>query len=454
VVEELSCAMNVPGSGFILVGHDAGRNKAIALRIESDGTPQWNYCISGNDHPIGASEFNSVVIDTDGGIIVAGHGCNEEGGLSGGIVLKLAPEHLAPLIIEHSPESFDLKIHPGDSIAFHIHAIDAQQDTLLYFYLLDTNRVSSDSDVVITFPNQGNYSVIGFAFDGQYSDSVMWNVTVKDLFIRSFLPDTTELTLRRGTAQNFSLDVAATPGDAVNYNWWLTDLTERHDSLISDQANASYQFLLSGDYRLSATAYRGESSDTTGWLIHVKSVVQAFWPRNLSLSAHPDTTIYFGVLPFNQQSDSLHYLWLKNGEQIDTTSEVAISFPDSGMQAVKAIVIDGSEGDTLNWVVRISQVTGVRWQGVSGIPSGLTLYPPSPNPFNSSTTIAFSLPSASASLRVYGLDGRLIDEFVNGCLPAGDHRVVWNAEGLPAGIYLVRLESAAGVRTVKAVLVK
>jgi hypothetical protein len=454
--EDAWCAMNMPGSGFILVGKDAGRNKAIARRIESDGAPQWNYCISGNAQPIGASWFYSVVIDGDGGIIVAGNGHDDGRGVSGGIVMKLAPERLSPLIIEHIPEPSDLKIFPDDSIAFHIHAIDAQQDTLLYYYLLDSNIVSSDSDVVITFPNQGDFSVAGIAFDGQYTDSVMWNVTVRDLFIRSFLPDTTELTIRRGTTQDFSVDVATMPGDPVNYNWWLTDLTEQHDSLISDQANTSYQFLLSGDYRLSATAYRGESSDTTGWLIHVKSVVQAFWPRNLNLSAHPDTTINFGVLPFNQQSDSLHYLWLKNGVQFDTTSEVAISFPDSGIQSITAIVMDGSESDTLNWTVRVSQLQVVSEQVVSGIPTELTLYPPSPNPFNSSTTIAFSLPSASASasLRVYGLDGRLVQELLNGRLEAGEHRVIWNADLMPAGVYLVRLEGETGVKTVKAVMVK
>jgi hypothetical protein len=127
----------------------------------------------------------------------------------------------------------------------------------------------------------------------------------------------------------------------------LTDLTELSDSVISDLSTATFQFLMSGYYRLLATAYRGENSDTTDRLIHVKSVVQSYWPRDLSLTASSDTSINFVVMPFKPSSDSLNYLRFKNRERIDTTSEVAISFPDTGTQTITAIVMDGSESDTL-----------------------------------------------------------------------------------------------------------
>jgi hypothetical protein len=87
-----------------------------------------------------------------------------------------------------------------------------------------------------------------------------------------------------------------------------------------------------------------------------------------------------------------------------------------------------------------------------------TLHSPFPNPFNSSTTIRFSTSwdAYPTRLAVYGIDGRLVKEFdgkwkmENGT----EHTVVWEAVDLPGGIYLIRLESGAETRTVKAVLMK
>jgi hypothetical protein len=43
---------------------------------------------------------------------------------------------------------------------------------------------------------------------------------------------------------------------------------------------------------------------------------------------------------------------------------------------------------------------------------------------------------------VYGIDGRLVKELVNGRLAEGEHRLVWNAEGLPTGVYFIKLTHA------------
>jgi len=92
-----------------------------------------------------------------------------------------------------------------------------------------------------------------------------------------------------------------------------------------------------------------------------------------------------------------------------------------------------------------------------------------PNPFNSSTTISFSLPSASASasLRVFGLDGRLVKELWTGgdAYPtserqagrlsyAGEHKVIWDASGLAAGVYIVRLQADNRAVSQKVVLMR
>jgi hypothetical protein len=83
-----------------------------------------------------------------------------------------------------------------------------------------------------------------------------------------------------------------------------------------------------------------------------------------------------------------------------------------------------------------------------------------PNPFNSTTRIRFTTGSQAAPtwLAVYGIDGRLVVDLLDrqGRLSygSGEHSVVWNAEGLPGGIYLIRLESGNEVRTIKTLLMK
>ena len=70
-----------------------------------------------------------------------------------------------------------------------------------------------------------------------------------------------------------------------------------------------------------------------------------------------------------------------------------------------------------------------------------------PNPFRSSTVLAFSTAAPGwARLRLYDLSGRLVREIVNEFLPAGRHTSAWNgasADGrrLASGVYVAMLES-------------
>lgn len=73
---------------------------------------------------------------------------------------------------------------------------------------------------------------------------------------------------------------------------------------------------------------------------------------------------------------------------------------------------------------------------------------PAPNPFRSSTTVAFDLPRAvSVELVIHGVDGRAVRTLVTGPSDAGRHRAIWDGRDdrgrvVAAGIYFARL--AAG----------
>ncbi len=74
------------------------------------------------------------------------------------------------------------------------------------------------------------------------------------------------------------------------------------------------------------------------------------------------------------------------------------------------------------------------------IPSTITLDQPFPNPFNSTTSLSFSLPSPSdIRLTIVRPDGREVAVLKEGFSPAGNFIYSWNAGNAPAGAYYARL---------------
>ncbi|MCX6639342.1 MAG: SBBP repeat-containing protein [bacterium] len=66
----------------------------------------------------------------------------------------------------------------------------------------------------------------------------------------------------------------------------------------------------------------------------------------------------------------------------------------------------------------------------------------SPNPFNPTTTLSFSLPQAGkVMLKVYDVGGREVAKLVDGWRDAGTHQVTFDATGLTSGVYLYRMTS-------------
>jgi hypothetical protein len=83
-----------------------------------------------------------------------------------------------------------------------------------------------------------------------------------------------------------------------------------------------------------------------------------------------------------------------------------------------------------------------------------------PNPFNPATTIRFGLKeSATVSLRVYSVSGRLVRTLVEGRRDAGSYEVMWdgtNSSGhtVESGIYFYRLMTESIMETRKMILLR
>jgi len=78
-----------------------------------------------------------------------------------------------------------------------------------------------------------------------------------------------------------------------------------------------------------------------------------------------------------------------------------------------------------------------------------------PNPFNPSTTIEYGLPQDTyVRLEVFNVLGERVNVLTDGVQDAGYHSVVFDARGLPSGIYFYRLQAGDFVDTKKLILMK
>ncbi|MEO1022505.1 MAG: DUF1501 domain-containing protein [Bacteroidota bacterium] len=91
----------------------------------------------------------------------------------------------------------------------------------------------------------------------------------------------------------------------------------------------------------------------------------------------------------------------------------------------------------------------------TSLPGRIQLRQNYPNPFNPTTIIGFSLPrTGQVRLRVYNSNGQLVQTLLNGTVQAGAHEVMFNASGLPSGVYIYKIETPQGSQSQKMTLIK
>jgi len=135
----------------------------------------------------------------------------------------------------------------------------------------------------------------------------------------------------------------------------------------------------------------------------------------------------------------------------------------SGNDSISAVVISGTDTVSIFWdaVVTYVNLTSVNENPIS--PDKFYLYQNSPNPFNPSTKIKYSIPSVIASgtkqsqfvsLKVYDVLGNEVATLVNEGKFAGEYEVEFTANKLTSGIYFYKLQAGSFVETKKMLLLK
>ena len=137
--------------------------------------------------------------------------------------------------------------------------------------------------------------------------------------------------------------------------------------------------------------------------------------------------------------------------------------PDGNTVYVSTTILGGSSTNPHSYLYAI--VAGDTTTDVaasSEVPLEFELFQNYPNPFNPTTTIKFSVESASGrtgdparvTLKVYDVLGRDVATLVNDNLPPGSYEVTFNAEGLASGVYFYRLRAGEFTHTKRMVLMK
>ena len=178
-------------------------------------------------------------------------------------------------------------------------------------------------------------------------------------------------------------------------------------------------------------------------------------PRNLEGSAEdsivtlnwspplfriPQTTSPKGGVTISSLS---HYKVYRDGEfreSVAETTYMEIASPGEYDYWVVA-TYTGGESDTSNHAH--IEVVSSGGQTDVGIPDEFCIHQNYPNPFNAVTRIEFGLPQRTfVELDVFDILGRKIAVLMGDYREAGYHSILFDAGGLPSGIYFCRMRSA------------
>ncbi len=119
-----------------------------------------------------------------------------------------------------------------------------------------------------------------------------------------------------------------------------------------------------------------------------------------------------------------------------------------------------STGETFEWTLTGAIINGIRYGIITGLTDhksqaeefNVNVYP---NPFNPSTTINYSIPEySSITIKIFDILGNELEALVKAEKPAGNYKVLWNAGGLPSGVYFLRMQAGGFVQIRKMILMK
>ena len=187
-------------------------------------------------------------------------------------------------------------------------------------------------------------------------------------------------------------------------------------------------------------------------------------PSNLTADAIPRNAIKLGWAD-NASNENGFHLYRSAGVsgafRLLTTlaantasyTDTALTFGTTYWYRLEAFNASGNSALSLDAFATAGYIVAVQQEPT--VPVEFALEQNYPNPFNPATFIVYSLPQPFlVELKVYDVLGHEIRVLVNEKKPAGVHRVPFDSQGLPGGLYFYRLRAGEFVETKKMVMLR
>ena len=248
-----------------------------------------------------------------------------------------------------------------------------------------------------------------------------------------------------------SFDPVNVPSDDIQINGRMTGLATHP----GDPCKAYALYSLPDLPKILATADCGQTwKDLSGF---------ANPSSGASSNGFPDVSVY-DLLVF-PESPNVFWAGTEIGLFVSFDEGATWEYSDNGLLAASIWrleyrddqVIVATHGRGI-WTVDVTPDiygSGIS-EEVTELPDAFRLEPNYPNPFNPTTTLAFSVPEESRiEISVFDVTGRKVADLVDERYPPGHYEVVWNAGEFASGTYFSRMMvDEAVVQTETMTLVK
>ncbi|MEO8148715.1 MAG: T9SS type A sorting domain-containing protein [Bacteroidia bacterium] len=225
-----------------------------------------------------------------------------------------------------------------------------------------------------------------------------------------------------------------------NYQW------KKNGTNISGATSQSYVATTGGNYRVTVTNTLTGCSRTSG---NATVVTVNALPTAIITPQGSTTFCAGGSVQLNgNPGTGLTYKWKKGSNYISGGTLAHYTATTAGNYRVQVTNNNGCSKISTPVTVTVPCKEGEEL--MSSNEFNVSVFP---NPLSSSTTISFSPgQSGKVLLKIFDLNGRLIETLTDNVFGEGEHSIEWNAEKINAGIYFLQVQSTEFSKTEKLIV--